>query len=240
VIEADLDFFGSLSCFSAEARGLVTSRGWILELGIPRQTQILAQKLHIKVVERPRLAYLRIIFALFWKTYDLLQSLKCRSRVHGFKSFTKQWKKCETVKGGPTASLKKRGRCETASFASPNVYPWLRVYGLKTRAFEASLNARQQLMCCWNGSNLQFLAFFFASHLLLLRIWGNAPLCLSDFTTGGAEQLDLWSQVLSSHYWILRCSSNLKNKTQEQASCALPESCPYAQSVCAFEGIIWV
>jgi len=56
----------------------------------------------------PPLAHFPIIFALFWKTYDLLKSFfKCGSRVvHNF--LTKQW--CKALKGaGPSPGFHSRG-----------------------------------------------------------------------------------------------------------------------------------
>ena len=48
------------------------------------------------------------IFALFWKTYDLLQSLRLQSGSSAFKQNNAKTK-CESLKEGPAISLKKGG-----------------------------------------------------------------------------------------------------------------------------------
>jgi len=53
--------------------------------------------IHIKVVKDPPLEH---IFALFWKTYDLLQSLRLQSGSSAFKQNNAKTK-CESLKEGP-------------------------------------------------------------------------------------------------------------------------------------------
>jgi len=60
---------------------------------------------HIKVVKGPPLAY---IFALFWKTYDLLQSVRLQSGSSAFKQNNVKTK-CESLKEGPCDISEKRG-----------------------------------------------------------------------------------------------------------------------------------
>jgi len=61
--------------------------------------------LHIKVVKGPPLAH---IFALFWKTYDLLQSLRLQSGLSAFKQNNAKTK-CESLKEGPLDISEKMG-----------------------------------------------------------------------------------------------------------------------------------
>jgi len=74
----------------------------------------------------PPLAQLHIIFALFWKKYDVLQSL-LNVALEWFISFQHNAKtNCETLKGGTPRQILKKGGEATASFASPNRHPWER------------------------------------------------------------------------------------------------------------------
>ena len=61
--------------------------------------------LHIKVVKGPPLAH---IFALFWKTYDFLQSLRLQSGSSVFKQKNSKTK-CESLQGGPRDIFEKWG-----------------------------------------------------------------------------------------------------------------------------------
>jgi len=61
--------------------------------------------LHNKVAEGPPLAH---IFVLFWKTYDLLQSLQLQSGSSAFKQSNAKTK-CESLKEGPHGISEKRG-----------------------------------------------------------------------------------------------------------------------------------
>ena len=61
--------------------------------------------LHIKFVKGPPLAH---IFALFWKTYDLLQSVRLQSGSSAFKHNNAKTK-CESLKEGPPRHLWKMG-----------------------------------------------------------------------------------------------------------------------------------
>jgi len=75
--------------------------------------------LHTKVVKGPPLTY---IFALFWKTYDFLQSLRLQSGSSAFKQNNAKTK-CGSLKEGSVTSLKKGGPETTALFAFPNIHP---------------------------------------------------------------------------------------------------------------------
>ena len=61
--------------------------------------------LHIKVAKRPPLTH---IFALFWKTYDFLQSLRLQSGSSAFKQNNAKIK-CESRKEGLRDISEKRG-----------------------------------------------------------------------------------------------------------------------------------
>jgi len=87
--------------------------------------------LHIKVVKEPPLAH---IFDLFWKTYDLLQSLPLESSTSVFKQNNAKTK-CESLKEGPAAFQKKGGPETTALFAFPNIHPCSQLHTEKITGF---------------------------------------------------------------------------------------------------------
>jgi len=67
--------------------------------GPEANSQTGAPKLHTEVVEGHPLALLHTIFALFWKTYDLLQSIYGSRVVHKLFKKTLEKIKCEILKG---------------------------------------------------------------------------------------------------------------------------------------------
>ena len=75
--------------------------------------------LHIKVAKRPPLTH---IFALFWNTYDFLQSLRLQSGSSAFKQSNANTK-CESLKEGSATSLKKgaprRQPCSPSLISTP-------------------------------------------------------------------------------------------------------------------------
>ena len=85
--------------------------------------------LHIKVVKGLTLAH---IFALFWKTYDLLQSVRLQSGSSAFKHNNAKTK-CESLKEGPATSLKKGGPGTTALLAFPNIHLCSQLHSLQKR-----------------------------------------------------------------------------------------------------------
>ena len=75
--------------------------------------------LHIKVVKGPPFAH---NFALFWKTNDLLQSLRLQSDSSAFKQNNAKTK-CESLKEGLRDNSEKKGPETTALFAFLNIHP---------------------------------------------------------------------------------------------------------------------
>ena len=93
--------------------------------------------LHIEVVKAPPLTP---IFALFWKTYDLLQN--------GSSAFNNAKTKCESLKEGLRDISKKTGPEMTAMFASPHIHPYEFKVVLLRHCYHHSLVSVVYCGCC--------------------------------------------------------------------------------------------
>ena len=74
------------------------------------------------------------LIALFWKTYDLLQSLRLQSGSSASKQNNAKTK-CESLKEGPRDISEKEGPRGDASFASPNIHPCSRLHTKERTGF---------------------------------------------------------------------------------------------------------
>ena len=92
--------------------------------------------LHIKVVKEPPLSH---IFALFWKTYDLLQCLRLQSSSSAFKQNNAKTK-CESLKEGPPET--------TALFAFPNIDPCSQLLYIQKKELAPFYNTNELIVLC--------------------------------------------------------------------------------------------
>jgi len=74
------------------------------------------------------------IFALFWKTYNLFQSLQLQSGSSAIKQNNAKTK-CKSLKEGPHNIFDKRRSETTASFASLNIHPCSRLHTKERTGF---------------------------------------------------------------------------------------------------------